>query len=126
MMMKRICRLIFLLLAAAAAAACDLDTYENAGLATSVSVKPSEYTFQEAGAGTVIFEVQASGDWILIAPEGITVTPKYGSGTTTVSVFVPDNRGTGDAPTEDRTFTIPVCGTDTVVPFLIHQPGSGN
>ena len=124
-MMKRLTRLIPLLLAAAFAVACDFDTYENVGLATSISVKPAEYTCQEAAAGSVSFEVQASGDWIIIAPAGVTVTPKDGTGATTISAFVPDNRGTGAAPTQPRTFTISVCGTDTVVPFRIHQPGSG-
>ena len=125
-MMKRILKLFLLLSAAVIAASCDFDTYENATLAASVVLNPTEYTFPESSGGTVKFEIQASGDWILIAPEGISVTPKYGSGTTTVSVFVPDNRNLGEPSTPPRSFTVSVCGSGIVVPFNIYQPGSGD
>lgn len=121
---------IFKLLCAAAAglaivASCDLyPNYEGELLASSISVDKSEVTLESTGSIAAEINITSAGDWIIVAPEGLSVNPLRGTGNRKVSISAPDN--VDDVYHEvqgPKSFKLNICGTDITVPVTVNQKG---
>lgn len=66
-------------------------TEQTEELGTSVSVNPESLNFDGIDASSETVTVTAEGEWLAVAPEWITVSPNFGSGTTTVTITASDN-----------------------------------
>ena len=96
--------------------ACDFESYQGRELTSSLTVSPREFVFETTALAQVSFTIQSAGDWIIVAPEALTVQPLYGSGDTEVSVWIPAATGV-----PSMFYTVYVCGTDVTVPVVIRQ-----
>lgn len=122
--MKNLFKYITAVFCGALLLSCDFEPYTINLLADSITVSTQEITLESTGAVPVTFEIQAPGDWLIVAPEGLTVSPKYGTGPATVSVSAPDNVDEVWHEVQGpRSFKISVCGTDTTVPIVVNQKG---
>ena len=122
--MKHIFRFITAVLCGALLLSCDFDPYRINLLSEGISVSTQEITLESTGSVPATFDLQAAGDWIIVAPEGLTVSPKYGNGPATVTVTAPDNVDEVWHEVQGpRSFKLSVCGTDTTVPVLVNQKG---
>lgn len=109
---------------AAILASCDFEPYAVTELSRDIAVSTQEITLESTGAQPVTFSIQATGDWIIVAPEGLRVDPKYGSGAATVSVSAPDNVDEVYHEVQGpRSFKMAVCGTETTLPIVVNQKG---
>ena len=108
----------------AALASCDFEPYKINLLSNDISVSTQEITLESTGNVPGTFDIQSSGDWLIVAPEGLTVSPKYGTGPATITVSAPDN--IDDVWHEvqgPRSFKLSVCGTETTIPVVVNQKG---
>ena len=108
----------------AALASCDFEPYKINLLSNDISVSTQEITLESTGNVPGTFDIQSSGDWLIVAPEGLTVSPKYGNGPATITVSAPDN--IDDVWHEvqgPRSFKLSVCGTETTIPVVVNQKG---
>ena len=122
--MKHFFHYITAVLCGALLLSCDFEPYKINLLSDSITVSTQEITLESTGSVPVSFEVQAPGDWIIIAPEGLTVTPKHGTGSATVTVSAPDNVDEVWHEVQGpRSFKLSVCGTGTTVPVVVNQKG---
>ena len=113
-----------LLVVAAALTACDFEPYAITELSRDITVSTQEITLESTGGQPVTFDIQSKGDWIIVAPEGLRVDPKYGSGAATVSVSAPDNVDEVYHEVQGpRSFKLSVCGTETTLPITVNQKG---
>lgn len=113
-----------LLAVAAILASCDFEPYAINELSRDITVSTQEITLESTGAQPVTFEVRSAGDWIIVAPEGLRVNPKYGNGAATISVSAPDNVDEVYHEVQGpRSFKLSVCGTETTVPIVVNQKG---
>ena len=93
-------------------------------LTSEIAVSTQEITLESTGHAGVSFNVTAAGDWIIVAPEELEVSPRLGSGNATVSVSAADN--VDDVYKEvqgPRSFKLSVCGTGVTVPVTVYQKG---
>jgi hypothetical protein len=123
--MKHIFRsLITVVLLAATLSACDFRPYVIVNLSQDIRVSTDEITLESTGLVPASFTVSTTGDWIIVAPEELTISPKYGHGPATVTVSAPDNVDEVWHEVQGpRTFKISVCGTDTTLPITVNQKG---
>ena len=122
--MKKLFKSILTVLCGALLLSCDFEPYQINLLSDSISVSTQEITLESTGSVPVTFDVQAVGDWIIVAPEGLTVSPRYGTGAATVTVSAPDNVDEVWHEVQGpRSFKLAVCGTDTTVPVVVNQKG---
>lgn len=113
-----------LLAVAAILASCDFEPYAINELSRDITVSTQEITLESTGAQPVTFEVRSAGDWIIVAPEGLRVNPKYGNGAATISVSAPDNVDEVYHEVQGpRSFKMAVCGTETTLPITVNQKG---
>ena len=123
--MKRILRsLIPAVLLAATFSSCDFEPYVVENLSKDISVSTQEITLESTGLVPATFTVNTTGDWIIVAPEELTVSPKYGHGPTVITVSAPDNVDEVWHEVQGpRSFKLSVCGTDTTLPIIVNQKG---
>lgn len=121
---------IFKLLCAAAAgvalvASCDIyPNYSGEMLAASISVDKSEVTLESTGSVPAEVNITAAGDWIIIAPEELTVEPLRGTGNQKITIAAPDNVDEiYHEVAGPKTYKVNVCGTDITVPVIVNQKG---
>lgn len=114
--MKKLIKRWVIAVVAVLVTACDFESYQGRELTSSLTVSPREFAFKTTTLAQASFTIQSAGDWIIVAPEALTVQPLYGSGDTEVSVWIPAAEG---VPT--MTYTVYVCGTDVTVPVVIRQ-----
>ena len=123
--MKQLFRsLITVVLLAVTLSACDFRPYVIVNLSQDIHVSTDEITLESTGLVPASFTVSTTGDWIIVAPEELTISPKYGHGPATVTVTAPDNVDEVWHEVQGpRTFKISVCGTDTTLPIIVNQKG---
>ncbi|MBQ3722400.1 MAG: hypothetical protein II851_01690 [Bacteroidales bacterium] len=114
--MKRLLKRLVIVAAAVLVTACDFENYRGRELTSSLTVSPREFAFETTALTQTSFQIQAVGDWIIIAPQALTVQPLYGSGDTEVSVWIPAAENVSAI-----SYTLYVCGTDVTVPVVIRQ-----
>ncbi len=117
--------LLYLLLAFAAISftACE-DDAEPMG--TAVGTDQTSLSFEGQGAAKQTLSVLANGDWVVVTPEWIKVTPNHGSGNMQVTVKVADNLDSDGTLAAERTGEIAfsVNGNPSVV--KVYQAGDPN
>ena len=74
--MKNLFKSILTVLCGALLLSCDFEPYQINLLSDSISVSSQEITLESTGSVPVTFDVQAVGDWIIVAPEGLSVSPR--------------------------------------------------
>lgn len=123
--MKSIFRYIIpAVLLAALTLSCDFQPYVIVNLSKDISVNTQEITLESTGSVPATFTVNTAGDWIIIAPDELNVSPKYGHGPETITVSAPDNVDEVWHEVQGpRSFKLSVCGTDTTLPIIVNQKG---
>ena len=123
--MKHIFRsLITVVLLAATLSACDFRPYVVVNLSPDIRVSTDEITLESTGLVPASFTVTTTGDWIIVAPEELEVSPKYGHGPATITVTAPDNVDEVWHEVQGpRSFKLSVCGTDITLPIIVNQKG---
>ena len=104
--------------------ACDFEPYSDPFLGSGISVSSQEITLESTGRQAATFDVNATGDWLIVAPQELTVSPRFGSGPATISVSAPDNVDeVWNEVQGPRSFKLSVCGTDVTIPVTVNQKG---
>ena len=104
--------------------ACDFEHYSDPPLSSDLSVSTQEITLASTGRQAATFDVNAVGDWIIVAPAELTVEPKHGTGPATISVSAPDNVDEVWHEVQGpRSFKLSVCGTGVTLPVTVNQKG---
>lgn len=120
--MKNIFRyLTSVLFGAMTLAACQ---QEVAPLGTEISVNPATVSVAGQNAGNETVTVSANGDWIVVAPEWVTVAPNYGGeGETVVTLSFADNLDTDNTLAAARKATVMFSVNEKSAELLVEQAG---
>jgi len=115
---------IALLAAATTFAACQ---QEVALLGTKIEVNPTDaISFAATDATPVTVDIISDGEWIATSSPWISVTPKYGTGNTTVEIIALDNVDENKVMCKPRTGSVSFAVSGSKVDLVVNQDGDAS
>lgn len=119
---------IFKIFMAAMCSAAFLSSCNETGapLASSLSVDNSDIEFEAQNPSVQTVNVTSDGDWIVVAPSWLTVTPRSGSGNAEVSVVPSDNLDSDNTVSARRYATLSFQGSGVEANVTVLQNGDAS
>ena len=97
---------------------------EGEPLASGLTLDKTEISAEGTSADEVTVKVSADGDWFVIAPEWVDVTPAVGSGETEVKLKIADNLDSFNELAGPRSGFVSFCyGTNGISALIVNQKG---